>query len=1856
MRKNLILEWTFANISISYLLIICLSAFASTDVEINSITTPSMVNIGEWQWNQIIGKWEFKEIHYNLDFQEYLKGVVPNEMYSSFNSNALKAQAVIARSYAIRNKEIHAIAKNILIYDPDGINYQIYYDPGGYNLCNTTHCQVWEDAINEYPDSTNNAVNETENKVLKYNSELINATYFSSSRNHYTKNSEDVWPNYYSYSRETITPEDTSIGIGGHGVGMSQYGAEFLANQGFGYEDILKHYYGPVPPYVKRIIVTQDNRIKKYDAEWKNDDYHTNPTRTPEFHTNVPFNTDSDATIEVYFSEEVLTGTNCGEIKIYIGNEEASIFDKIIRNSPTILSKKITASQLAKIGSCFHRIKIIAKHKYAQEWQLDSHPETFAYQSIELNNFNNFVGYEPGEDSIHEIYVSGPGSCIRVATTGDDITGDGSATNPYRTIQRGIDVSVNGDTVIVNDGIYTGLGNKNLDFNGKAITVRSSNGAVSTIIDCENSGSGFYFHSGETSNSVVDGFTIINGSSIQFGGYRLGGGIYCKDSSPTIVNNIIKKNVASVGANGYGVSGGGIYCSNSSLVIKNNKIIDNIASTTNGTAFGGGIYCEFSSPIIENNIINGNIAAGSCGMWSGGNGGGGGIFCSDSSPLIRNNVISNNSAVSCSDWASNGGGILCRSSSPKIINNTIAGNSAKYGGGIYCEYSSSPIILNTIIWGNSSGIEADACYTSFIYSDIQGGYPGEGNINSDPFFVDATNNDYRLKSSSPCIGAGIMTSDVLTTDINGIPRPNPTNSQPDIGAYENLLGQEIFKQATSYLPQNYQQGLGTVNNTNLGTPHQNIFINSLIQILKTILDWEGSEVKLEVYKPDGTLYGQWQSSTPPIIVDIPDAGAGGWNFVVTAIDIPYLDYPAALIVGEEASIGQPVIETQPATNITDNSAILNAEIINNGETSIDKRKFTWGTTASCSDECVSDISDECPAGIIVNGNTFNYVLTNLEPNQIYYFQSWAHNSIGWDHGNTLVFKTKPLMRSYVVDSLGDNDDGLGYTAGNGKNTLRKCIRLANTNIGPDTINFSVSGTINFDPSLPNITDNETIIDASSQWSGTYPDGSPGVTINGGDLNHGIVINGASDCVISGLFLTNNYMGVEICGGATDNIIGGTTAGKRNIISGNKFNGIYITGSGTNNNQVKGNYIGTNADGTVAMANGNNGIAIESEAQNNIIGGTTESERNIVSGNGGNGIGIDHSTLNQVKGNYIGINVYGNAKLGNTYDGVAIGAGGQNNIIGGTTTGERNVISGNGNSGVMIAGVDVNNNQVKGNYIGTDASGNAALGNTSHGIHIYAGAKNNLIGGTTENAGNKVAHNGQTGITTELNSNTISHNSIYDNTDLGIVVYGISDPGGMCSLSGLNLNVSGDGAGPNATVEIFKADNATSGEGKIYLGSLIADEGGNFAGVIDVTGKDVSANDAIVINTTHTNGNTSKFRLIYSTIDIPLYIGWNGMSCPGEPAIIDWNTIKTGNPNIALIVEYDTAQKKFVTATNIEFGKSYFIGVANNTQITMKYLPKDSLSLPAKAGWNPMGSLSSNILTGNVSSEPLGKISLIVYYDHSTKKFAVASAIIPGVGYMAGCMDDCILSMDCSSLAPPIQSFETEPLWESILSVQTQSDHQELTFGMNEYALDGIDLYDRPIPPFPEILGEVNAGWVMENSAFDLLEQSFVKDNPEANWNLSVELLENGKISWRNLPKTYDFALCYDNHIVNMHIERSISLPTGKYELPILVKPKIDIPDKTSLLASYPNPCNPETWIPYELSNNAKVKIMIYSSSGNLVRSLDLGYKPAGRYIERSKAAYWDGRNESGEKVSSGIYFYTLVTPEFSQIRKLLIIR
>ena len=144
---------------------------------------------------------------------------------------------------------------------------------------------------------------------------------------------------------------------------------------------------------------------------------------------------------------------------------------------------------------------------------------------------------------------------------------------------------------------------------------------------------------------------------------------------------------------------------------------------------------------------------------------------------------------------------------------------------------------------------------------------------------------------------------------------------------------------------------------------------------------------------------------------------------------------------------------------------------------------------------------------------------------------------------------------------------------------------------------------------------------------------------------------------------------------------------------------------------------------------------------------------------------------------------------------------------------------------------------------------------------------------------------------------------------------------------------------------------------------------------------------------------------------------------------------------------------------------------------------------------------------------------------------------------------------------------------------------------------------------------------------------------------TLVLMQNGALTPTMVTDWIDLAQAAD--------DGSIAFKKGITYLKILLE-TITVPNKTKLLVNYPNPFNPETWIPYHLADTMEVNLIIYAANGTLVRTLALGHQPAGIYKSRTRAAYWDGKNEIGESVASGIYFYTLKAGDFSATRKMLI--
>jgi hypothetical protein len=334
---------------------------------------------------------------------------------------------------------------------------------------------------------------------------------------------------------------------------------------------------------------------------------------------------------------------------------------------------------------------------------------------------------------------------FHIDVSGPNDPGSGTSEDPFRRIQAGIDAASGGDTVLIQPGVYSGLGNYNLNPSGKAITICSiepdnTDTVARTIIDPNREGRGFIIQSGEDANCVISGLTVRN-AFVTVG--NNGAGIYCYDSSPTIRSCVIRNSLAESG------SGGGICFDYGNPIVINCIIADNVAGY-----YGGGISSRFALPTIAGCTIIGNTAGIE----------GGGVDSGMSDPNIFNCIIYDNNAIA-------GGGINCYYSGvTNAINCTIVANSAKYAGGaVFCWYESSVFLKNSILWANSAlnggqiGLEEEGS-ASVTYCNIQGGQAtifdpcglltwGQGNIDADPCFASFDPNgdpnlwDLHLKSS-----------------------------------------------------------------------------------------------------------------------------------------------------------------------------------------------------------------------------------------------------------------------------------------------------------------------------------------------------------------------------------------------------------------------------------------------------------------------------------------------------------------------------------------------------------------------------------------------------------------------------------------------------------------------------------------------------------------------------------------------------------------------------------------------------------------------------------------------------------------------------------------------------------------------------------------------------------------------------------------------------------------------------------------------------------------------------------------------------------------------------------------------------
>ena len=388
------------------------------------------------------------------------------------------------------------------------------------------------------------------------------------------------------------------------------------------------------------------------------------------------------------------------------------------------------------------------------------------------------------------------------------------------------------------------------------------------------------------------------------------------------------------------------------------------------------------------------------------------------------------------------------------------------------------------------------------------------------------------------------------------------------------------------------------------------------------------------------------------------------------------------------------------------------------------------------------------------------------------------------------------------------------TNNSGPGSFRQAVQDANTTPGPDQVEFNIAGPA---PHVINLlspvtfTDNQTTVDGTTQPANGYTGPSPHIVLQGQVTTgqEGLSIEG-DGVALYGLYVRNfQYFGISVETTADNYVIG--APGRGNVISGNGYEGLSIHG---HNGTVQANIIGLEPDGTTPEPNGYYGISFERQASFNVIGGTTAGERNIVSANEYDGIG---------------------------FGGNCTGGGGDHNII-------------------------------IGNYIGTDITGTLNRGNNYHGINIQATSQYNIIGGSTPDSANLIAYNAYgaievdgvwTGICGSSNAefNSIGINTMTCNDGPGINLRtnffsGLTGNQGYAAptvTSATPTQVTGT-ANPGDIIHIYNDDACPACQGEVYIGSAVADGLGNWV----FNGSGISLTTSVIATATGPNGNTSEF--------------------------------------------------------------------------------------------------------------------------------------------------------------------------------------------------------------------------------------------------------------------------------------------------------------------------------------------------------------------------------------------------------------
>ncbi len=387
-------------------------------------------------------------------------------------------------------------------------------------------------------------------------------------------------------------------------------------------------------------------------------------------------------------------------------------------------------------------------------------------------------------------------------------------------------------------------------------------------------------------------------------------------------------------------------------------------------------------------------------------------------------------------------------------------------------------------------------------------------------------------------------------------------------------------------------------------------------------------------------------------------------------------------------------------------------------------------------------------------------------------------------------------------------------------------------------------------------------------------------------------------------------------------------------------------------------------------------------------------------------------------------------------------------------------------------------------------------------------------------------------------------------------------------------------------------------------------------------------------------------------------GWNLISLPGYPYEKEPQAL-IGDSQTAMlpIFSWNPTGSSYQQVTEIKFGEGYWVLSLNpeGETLDVPLIPAPSYKRPLAKGWNMIGSVSAEADFRNPKENPAGSIVAGTLYSWNPKsyKYQGEQKIESNKGYWVLALEDCQLTIGGEVNVPTAPQVLAGPEVLLVVNLSSGDWNQQLELGTDPSSRDSLDPMDRPIPPSGPI--EVEHQTYLVGKPYRLRRDIRSASEQEISWQIRLSSPDPVQLSLdsQKIPQGKELI------IIDSQIERiltagmEIDLDSGDRQLTVSLR---SLPKETQVWQNYPNPFNPETWIPYQLNQESEVSLSIYGSDGQLVRQIDLGLQVAGNYQTSDRAIYWDGRNANGEEVSSGIYFYRLQAGDYSQTRKMVILK